>query len=102
MKIAFVEYDFAYHKLIESLKLRGEAIQKLDFNLKRDIEAKINKYILRNKGIFERPKQAFITFEYTAAHNLIFEMITLDKYSKVKFVANPAPAPSNIIWEHRN
>lgn len=82
---------------------RGDHIKNLKFKKRREVEAKINRYLLRNKDKIENPVRCFVTFEHTEGRNLFIQMAS-PHYDETKIsahegiVAEEAPIPSNIIW----
>lgn len=54
---------------------RGKYIKLLEFEKRRDVEAKINRYMLKNKELLDTPTCAFVTFEHTEGHNFYIQMI---------------------------
>lgn len=70
-----LEYDFQRGGLIKLMIQRGEYIKALNFKKRREVEARINKFLLRNKQAITNPAKVFVTFEYTEGHNLFIQMV---------------------------
>jgi hypothetical protein len=102
--VLMMQFDFRQGELMKLLMRRGETIKSLVFNKKREIEAKINRYILTHQSDLQKPLRCFVTFEHTDGLNLFIQMISYHhenaKSQQEKGIeAEPAPIPSNIIWE---
>lgn len=106
LKIMMLEFDFQRGGLIKLMIERGNHIKKLNFKKRRETEARINKFKLRNTKELENPCRVFVTFEYTEGHNLFIQMLndqTTDNSKPYKGLnAESAPTPTNIIWQQRN
>jgi len=70
LKVAMIEFDFKRSDLLKLLIKRGEKIHNLRYQEKRQVEAVINSFIIRNRQKLTCPVGCFITFEYSDALNL--------------------------------
>eukprot|EP00347_Sterkiella_histriomuscorum_P016370 403353449 len=106
LKVMMLEFDFQRSGLIKQIIQRGDYIKSLNFKKRREQEAKINKFLLRNKQEMENPVRVFVTFEYTEGLNLFMQMANDHAAELTKpfkgLIAESAPAPTNIIWQQRN
>ncbi|CDW77052.1 UNKNOWN [Stylonychia lemnae] len=106
LRVAMIEFDFRRGNLLKLLIQRGQYIKQLNFTKRRDIEAKINRFILLNQNNLEKPLCAFVTFEHTEGHNFFIQMIkdnTPRDYVEYRGIeAETAPLPTNIVWQQRN
>lgn len=79
-----LEYDFQRGGLIKLMVQRGQYIKDLNFKKRREVEAKINKYLLRNRQNINNPVKVFVTFEFTEGHNLFIQMVNDHTIEKQK------------------